>query len=111
MNRALLLGAIALAGLMTLPSGAALAKKASPVATLDTDNDGTVDLTEINKSAEALFGKLEKDNDGTVDIKEIAGPSAKKEFAAADPDNDGTLTKDEFLSVVADSVQGRGPGQ
>ncbi len=109
MNRALLLGAIALAGLMTLPSSAALAKKASPVAALDTDNDGTVDLPEINKAAEALFAKLEKDSDGTVDIKELQGRVSKKEFKAADPDNDGTLTKEEFLAVVADRFKDADP--
>ena len=39
------------------PVTSALAKKASPVATLDTDNDATVDIKEVNKPATALFGK------------------------------------------------------
>lgn len=102
MKKAILIGALALAGAMTLPAGEALAKKAAAaVAALDTDNDGTVDLAELNKSAEELFTRLETDNDGTIDRKEMQGRVTRKEFTAADPDNDGTLTKDEFLAMVA----------
>jgi Ca2+-binding EF-hand superfamily protein len=102
MNKLFLFGALALAGVLAAPVAPALAKKAaSPVATFDTDNDGTVDLNEINKPAEALFAKLEKDNDGTLEPKELQGRLSKKDFKAADPDNDGTLTKDEFLAAVA----------
>lgn len=100
MNKALLLGALALAGVMALPATSALAKAAGPVAALDTDNDGTVDLNEINKSATELFTRLEKDADGTVDFKEMMGRVSKKDFQTADPDNDGTLSKDEFLALV-----------
>lgn len=101
MNKAFLTAALALAALMAAPASPALAKKTPPVAALDTDNDGTVDLNEINKSAEELFNKLEKDNDGTLEPKELKGRLSKKDFQAADPDNDGTLTKDEFLAAVA----------
>lgn len=100
MNKVLFAAAIASAALMVAPVSPALAKKASPVATLDTDNDSTVDLNEIKKSSEELFGKLEKDNDGTIEPKELHGRLSKKEFKAADPDNDGTLDKNEFLAVV-----------
>src|SRR5215469_9730247 len=55
---------------------AAFAKKASPVALFDTDNDGT------------------------LDIKELQGRLSRKDLGAADPDNDKTLTKDEYLAVV-----------
>ena len=61
MNKALLFGALALAGVMALPATSALAKATGPVAALDTDNDGTVDLNEVNKSATELFTRLEKD--------------------------------------------------
>jgi Ca2+-binding EF-hand superfamily protein len=101
MNKLFFATAISAAALMAAPVSPALAKKASPVATLDTDNDATVDLNEINKAAEALFAKLEKDNDGTLDSKELQGRLSKKEFKAADPDNDGTLDKNEFLAAVA----------
>ena len=64
------------------------------------DNDGTVDLAEAKKAASALFDKLERDKDGTLDKRELARRLSAKELAAADPDHDGTLTKDEYLAVV-----------
>jgi hypothetical protein len=67
---------------------------------LDTDNDGTVDLAEAKKAASALFDRLESDKDGTLDKRELARRLSAKELAAADPDHDGTLTKDEYLAVV-----------
>ncbi|KAF2990901.1 EF-hand domain-containing protein [Methylocystis sp. MJC1] len=100
MRKTFVVGALALAGLLIAPVAPALAKKAPPVASLDTDKDGTVDVNEANKSAEALFTKLDKDNDGTIEPKELQGRLSKKEFKAADPDNDGTLSKDEYLAVV-----------
>ncbi len=78
----------------------ALAKKPSPVARFDTDNDGTVDLAEAKKAASDLFDKLDTDKDGSLDIKELQGRLRRQEFAAADPDNDKTLTKDEYLAAV-----------
>ena len=33
--------------------------------------------------------------------KEAEGRLSKKELAAGDPDNDATLTKDEYLALVA----------
>jgi Ca2+-binding EF-hand superfamily protein len=70
---------------------------------LDTDNDGTVDLDEAKKAASALFEKLDRDHDGTLDRRELRGRLNAAEFASADPDKDGTLSKDEYLKVVADS--------
>src|ERR1700704_3205471 len=66
----------------------------------DTDNDGTVDLAEARKAASALFDKLERGKDGTLDKRELARRLSARELAAADPDHDGTLTKDEYLAVV-----------
>jgi len=76
------------------------ATKTGPVARLDTDNDGTVDLDEAKKAASALFDKLDADKDGTLDLKELKGRVTDKELKAADPDNDGTLSKDEYLAIV-----------
>jgi hypothetical protein len=67
---------------------------------LDTDNDGTVDLAEAKAAASALFDQLERDKDGTLDKHELSRRLSAKELAAADPDHDGTLTKDEYLAVV-----------
>jgi Ca2+-binding EF-hand superfamily protein len=76
---------------------------------LDTDNDGTVDLAEAKKAASALFDKLESDKDGTLDKRELARRLSAKELAAADPDHDGTLTKEEYLAVVEQRFKAADP--
>lgn len=72
----------------------------SAVKALDTDNDGTLDLDETTKAAQAVFDRSNKDQDDTLDIKELGGRVKAKEFAAADPDNDKTLSKEEYVAVV-----------
>src|ERR1700732_2127421 len=74
--------------------------RTKPIPMLDTDNDGTVDLSEAKKAASAVFDKLERDKDGTLDKRELSRRLSARELAAADPDHDGTLTKDEYLAVV-----------
>jgi Ca2+-binding EF-hand superfamily protein len=76
---------------------------------LDTDNDGTVDLAEAKAAASSLFDRLERDKDGTLDKRELAGRLTPKQFAAADPDHDGTLTKDEYLAVVEQRFRAADP--
>ena len=68
----------------------------------DSDHDGTLDLSEINKAAEAEFDKLDVDHDGTLDMKELGRRVTKAEFRAADKDKDGTLDKTEYISIVAE---------
>jgi Ca2+-binding EF-hand superfamily protein len=107
-RRTAVLGVLALGGLVG--SSTALAKPArGPHAALDTDNDGTVDLAEAKKAAGAVFDRLEKDRDGTLDRKELRGRLSAKELKAADPDNDGTLTKDEYLAVVEQRFKAADP--
>src|SRR5689334_15195427 len=71
-------------------------RRASPMALLDPDKDGTIDLEEARKAASALFDKLDRDRDGTLDRRELSGRLTAKELAAADPDHDRTLAKDEY---------------
>ncbi len=78
----------------------ARAKNSTLVGQFDTDNDGTVDLAEAKKAGSDMFDKLDVDHDGTLSFKELHGRMSRKEFAAADPDKDGTLTKEEYLAVV-----------
>ena len=75
-------------------------KNSTLVGQFDTDNDGTVDLNEAKKAAMELFDKLDADKDGTLDLKELHGRLSRKEFAAADPDHDKTLSRDEYLALV-----------
>ena len=91
---------VAVAALVGVAAPALAATKTGPVARFDTDNDGTVDLNEAKKAASELFDKLDTDKDGTLDSKELNGRLTHKELTAADPDNDGTLTKEEYLAVV-----------
>jgi Ca2+-binding EF-hand superfamily protein len=60
----------------------------------------TMTAPSISMRPRRLFDKLDTDKDGTLDVKELKGRLTQKEFTAADPDNDGTLSKDEYLAVV-----------
>jgi Ca2+-binding EF-hand superfamily protein len=81
---------------------------AQPRKKFDTDNDGTLDLNEVKKAG-ALFDKLDRDHDSTLDRRELRGRLSAKEFAAADPDKDGTLTKDEYLAAVEQRFKAADP--
>lgn len=107
MKFASITSALALAFLISTPQ--AMSKPAASLATLDTDNDGTVDIGEINKAAEPLFDKLDKDKDGTLELKELKGRLSKKDFKAADPDNDGTLSREEFLAEAGNLFKSADP--
>jgi Ca2+-binding EF-hand superfamily protein len=94
---------VSLAVGMLLAAGlpvSAKSRRINLIRLFDTDNDGTVDLAEARKAASALFDRLERDKDGTLDKHELSGRLSAKELAAADPDHDGTLTRDEYLAVV-----------
>jgi len=103
-NRFFTLLALA-AGLTATALAPVLAAQADPVAafikTQDPDNDGTLDLAEVKKAAEAKFDKLEKDKDGTLDMKEVKGLGiSAAAFKKANPDKDGTLDKAEYMALV-----------
>jgi Ca2+-binding EF-hand superfamily protein len=71
------------------------------IAAWDSDHDGTLDLNEVNKAADAEFDKLDVDHDGTLDRKEVGRRVTRAEFRRADKDKDGTLDKAEYESIVA----------
>ena len=76
----------------TLPPG---------VTAYDTNKDGVLDLKESKAAASALFDKLDTNKTGMLDMKQLQGRLSAKEFALADADKDGTLTKSEYLDAVA----------
>jgi Ca2+-binding EF-hand superfamily protein len=80
-----------LIGLSLDPASAAAKAKMK----YDTDNDGTLDLNDVKTAAGATFDKLDRDHDGTLDKKELGGRIGKDMMADADPDKDGTISKDE----------------
>ena len=77
----------------------------SAIKALDTDNDGTLDINEVTKAAEAVFDRLQKDQDDTLDRKELGSRLNAKEFAAADPDKDATLFQGRVCRCCAEIVQ------
>jgi len=95
--------------LVAATPAAARAKRSSPVARLDADNDGTVDLAEAKKAAGDLFDKLDTDKEGTLSLKELGGRVSNKDLSTADPDHDSTLTKDEYLAVVEERFKAADP--
>ena len=97
------------AALMGASLPALAASRVNPIKMFDTDNDGTLDLTEVKKAASALFAKLDRDHDGTLDKRELAGRLTARELAAADPDHDGTLTIEEYLAVVEQRFNAANP--
>ena len=103
--------ALALA-LSTLVAPAVLAKPvsgASAIKMIDTDNDATIDMKEVEAVASATFDRLEKDADGTLDAKELKGRLSKAGVKQADPDKDGTLDKKEYLAAVAERFKAADP--
>src|SRR5271157_4298308 len=98
------IGKIALFGLvaagLALQSVPAAFAASDIVSKYDKDNDKTLDLAEAKAAGGAAFDKLNKDPDATLDAKEAKGAVGAKAFKAADTDNDGTLTKEEYLAIV-----------
>ena len=68
--------------------------------TLDPNHDGAVDLAEARKVAGALFDRIDANKDGLLDKRELGGRVTPQEFAAADRNHNGKLSKDEYLSVM-----------
>jgi hypothetical protein len=96
---AAMLGCLVGAGLIT-PAARVDAASPNYMQVLDTDHDGTIDLTEAKAAAGALFDRLDRDHDGTLDRRELRGRVGAKEFAAADSDHDGTVDRNEYLAIV-----------
>jgi Ca2+-binding EF-hand superfamily protein len=90
-------------------SAPALAASNGAIKMFDSDNDGTLDLAEVQKAATATFAKLDPDKDGTLDARELRGRLSAKELAAADPDHDRTLTQEEYLAVATQRFKAADP--
>ena len=98
-REAIALAFIGLAG-AAAPALAQTKKNSTLVGQFDTDHDGTVDLFEAKRAALELFDRLDADHDGTLDLKELGGRLSRREFAAANPDKDNTLNREEYLALV-----------
>ena len=96
--RTVLLGAALICAMAAGPAMASTAQDA--VAKYDKDSDKTLDLAEVKAAAAHHFAKLDKNADGTVDATELKGVMGSARLKEADPDHDGTLTKDEYVSFA-----------
>src|SRR4051812_11652681 len=98
-RRVVILGAMA-AGFGAVMPALAAPRRSRFMQAVDPDNDGTVSLDEARKAASTLFDRLDRNHNGVLNKRELGGRVTGQEFAEADPDKDGTLTKNEFLTVV-----------
>lgn len=67
---------------------------------LDLDHDGSVSLAEAKSAAAWEFDKLDADHDGTLTSQELGSRTTAADLKQANPDNDGTLDKAEYLKLV-----------
>jgi Ca2+-binding EF-hand superfamily protein len=100
-RRSAILGSLSVGAMLggVLPALAA-PKRSRMMQLLDPDNDGTVELDEAKKAASALFDRLDRNRNGTLNKRELGGRVTPQEFAVADADKDGSLSKTEYLTVV-----------
>jgi Ca2+-binding EF-hand superfamily protein len=93
--------AAVIAAIFMVGASNAVAGDGDLVSKYDKDNDKSLDLNEVTAAASAHFDKLNKDGDSTLETKEVKGVMGPSAFKAADADHDGTLSKDEYLALVA----------
>lgn len=72
----------------------------SPVAILDSDDDKTVDISEMGKAASDVFDNLDSDGDGKVDFRATGSRLTRQEFKKADIDKDDMLDKNEYFAAA-----------
>lgn len=70
---------------------------------IDPDNDCEMTLAKAKKRVGVVFNELMNDSkkDSALDAKELRGRMTPKELKAANPYDDETLDKAEFLAAVA----------
>jgi Ca2+-binding EF-hand superfamily protein len=100
-RRRIILGCVSVGMVLggILPALAA-PKRSRAMQVLDADHDGTIDLAEARKAAGAVFDRIDGNKDGTLNKRELGGRVTPQEFAVADRNKYGRLSKDEYLSVV-----------
>jgi len=76
---------------------------------LDPDNNGTLDLNEARRAGGALFDRMDRNRNGMLNRRELGGRVTPQEFAAADVNRRGSLSKAEYLSVVEKRFRAANP--
>jgi hypothetical protein len=71
----------------------------------DANHNGTVNLSDVQTAAGAMFDRLDKNKSGRLTVAELRGRLSASEIRDGDTDNDRTkprsLSKDDYLAVVA----------
>ena len=86
-------------GLALLIASAACA--GSAIEAMDSDNDGTLDMAEVETAGARIFAMLDKDKEGTLDSAELAGRLSADELQDLDSNRSGTLDRNEYAKAVA----------
>jgi len=84
-------------------------KRSRAMHALDPDNTGTLDLAEARKAGAALFDRIDRNHNGMLNRRELGGRVTPQEFAAADVNRRGSLSKAEYLSVVEKRFRAANP--
>ena len=79
----------------------AAASAASAIKSLDSDNDATLDMVEVETAGAKIFAALDKDMEGTLNADELAGRVSAAELRDLDSNHSGTLDRNEYAKAVA----------
>jgi len=70
-----------------------------PVSLLDSDDDKTIDISEMGKAASDSFDILDSDGDGKIDFRISGNRLSRQEFKKSDTNKDDMLDKNEYFAV------------
>jgi Ca2+-binding EF-hand superfamily protein len=91
------------ASLLLLCTGAAMAQQSmyqGQQDQIDTNDNGAVNRREYQAFMTKAFEKLDANNDGSLSQTETADILNADQFAAADADGNGRVSRDEFMDRV-----------
>jgi hypothetical protein len=70
---------------------------------MDSDNDGTLDMAEVETAGATIFATLDKDKEGTLDAGELAGRLSADELQDLDSNRSGTLDRNEYAKADSET--------
>lgn len=109
LTRRLVMSAFLTVAAMAGVPALAAPKRSRAMQALDPNNTGTLDLDEARKAGAALFDRIDRNRNGVLNKRELGGRVTPQEFAVADANKDGALSKAEYLSVVDNRFRAANP--
>lgn len=91
---------ILLTGLSAQPLIASNPGAVAIIARYDRNHDKALDLSEVKAAAASHFAALDSKGDGKLTASEVSGVIPQSEFKAADTNNDGRISKKEYLALA-----------